>query len=69
MCKAFAFTDFSSRMFFVEYQEDVKPASGGWSSEDNKKYATFYYEFDDKTKQLILTDEETGNVYYLDKVE
>lgn len=70
VCKAFAFTDFSSRMFFVEYQEeDVKPASGGWSSEDNKKYATFYYEFDDKTKQLILTDEETGNVYYLDKVE
>lgn len=68
--KAFAFTDFSSRMFFMEYQEeDVKPASGGWTSDDNEQYATFYYKFDDKKKQLILTDQETGNVYHLDKVE
>lgn len=68
--KAFALTDFSSRMFFMEYQEeDVKPASGGWTSDDNEQYATFYYKFDDKKKQLILTDQDTGNFYHLDKVE
>ncbi len=57
------------KVFFYEYQdEDVKP-SDGLRTDDNEIYAIFYYKFDNNKKQLILTDQETGNRYYLDKVE
>lgn len=36
---------------------------------DDKVRARFDYEFDSRKQQLILTDQETGNVYHLDKVE
>lgn len=57
------------RIFFYEYQEeDIRPTDG-LRLYDNETYAKFYYKFNDKTKQLILTDEKTGNVYHLDKVD
>lgn len=55
--------------YFYEYQEeDIRPVDG-LNLCDNEVYAIFDYKFDSKKKQLILTDQDTGNVYHLDKVD
>lgn len=56
-------------IFLYEYKEDDIRPSDGLRLDDNEIYAKFDYKFDDKKKQLILTDQKTGNVYHLDKVE
>lgn len=65
--KAFTHTGYDATIEFVEYQEEDINGSG--VSNDNKSYAMFDYRFNDKKNQLILTDQKTGNVYHLDKVE
>ena len=66
--KAFTLLEFGDIITFIEFQEEDLDISNGWNESDNKVYAQFHYEFDSKNKQLILTDEETGNVYHLDKI-
>ncbi len=67
--EAFSQVGYDGTIEFIEYQkDDVQPISGLYYG-DNKTYARFDYKFDNNKKQLILTDQKTGNRYYLDKVE
>lgn len=66
--KAFTLLEFGDIITFIEFQEEDLDISNGWNESDNKVYALFHYKFDPQNKQLILTDEETGNVYHLDKM-
>ena len=53
---------------YYEYQEeDVKPING-LVLDDNEIYAVFSFKVDRKNNQLILTDDNNGNVYHLDRV-
>lgn len=66
---AFLTTGYDAVITFYEYQEaELKPVDG-WYLGDNEVYGKFKYRVNDRTNQLILTDEETGNVYHLDKIE
>ena len=67
--KALTQTGYDGTIVFLEYQEEDADPNRGFYDGNNEIYAKFNYKFDDKKKQLILTDWETGNVYHLDKVE
>jgi len=38
-------------------------------SNTGETLSVFYYKYNSKKEQLILTDQETGNRYYLNKIE
>ena len=38
-------------------------------SNNGETLSVFYYKYNSKKEQLILTDRETGNKYYLNKIE
>ena len=38
-------------------------------SNNDETLSVFYYKYNSKKEQLILTDRETGNRYYLNKIE
>ena len=38
-------------------------------SNNGETLSVFYYKYNSKKEQLILTDRETGNRYYLNKIE
>ena len=66
--KAIAMTSQVGVITYYEYQEeDVKPING-LVLDDNEIYAVFSFKVDRKNNQLILTDDNNGNVYHLDRV-